>query len=118
MTAAGLVVTDLSHLGVGLDGRGDFRGLVRVAVSSKPSRPSRRCDLCINVVRWVGACGESCPLMSISPARGMAGSLTVVMAVPPPTMPRVSGRLVVWFTVRARLFRGDRGGGGATARQW
>ena len=41
MTAAGLVVTDLSHLGVGLDIRGDFRGPVRFAVSSKPSRPAR-----------------------------------------------------------------------------
>ena len=41
MTAAGLVVTDLSHLGVGLNGRGDFRGPVRFAVSSKPSRPAR-----------------------------------------------------------------------------
>ena len=70
MTATGLVVTDLSHLGVGLDIRGDFRGPLRFAVSSKPSRPARRCDLCINVVRWVGECGESCPLMSISPARG------------------------------------------------
>ena len=39
-----LVVTDLSHLGVGLDVRGDFRGPLRFAVSSKPSRPSRRCD--------------------------------------------------------------------------
>ena len=56
----------------------------------------------------------------------MAGSLPVVMAVPPPAMPRGSGRLVVWFTggccapvtVRARLFRVDRVGGGATARQW
>ena len=44
MTATGLVVTDLSQLDVGLDIRGDFRGLVRFAVSSKPSRPSRRCD--------------------------------------------------------------------------
>ena len=41
MTAAGLVVTDLSHLGVGLDIRGDFRGPVRFAVSSKPSKPAR-----------------------------------------------------------------------------
>ena len=41
MTAAGLVVTDLSHLGVGLNGRGDFRGSVRFAVSSKPSKPAR-----------------------------------------------------------------------------
>ena len=48
----------------------------------------------------------------------MAGSLPVVMAVPPPAMARGSGRLVVWFTLCARLFRGDRGGGGATARQW
>jgi hypothetical protein len=40
MTAAGLVVTDLSHLGVGLNGRGDFRGSVRFAVSSKPGRPA------------------------------------------------------------------------------
>jgi hypothetical protein len=38
MTATALVVTDLSHLGVGLDIRGDFRGPVRFAVSSKPSR--------------------------------------------------------------------------------
>ena len=56
----------------------------------------------------------------------MAGSLPGVMAVPPPAMARGSGRLVVWFmgcccapvTVRARLFRVDRVGGGATARQW
>src|SRR5262245_36225973 len=49
-----------------------------------------------------------------------------MMAVPPPAMPRGSGRLVVWFTggccapvtVRARLFRVDRVGGGAAARQW
>ena len=41
MTAAGLVVTDLSHLGVGLHGRGDFRGPFRFAVSGKPSRPAR-----------------------------------------------------------------------------
>ena len=46
----------------------------------------------------------------------MAGSLPVVMAVPPPAMARGSGRSVVWFTggccapvtVCARLFRGDR----------
>ena len=44
MTAAGLVVTDFSHLGVGLNDRGDFREPVRFAVSSKPSRPARRCD--------------------------------------------------------------------------
>ena len=45
----------------------------------------------INVVRWVGECGESCPLMSISPARGRTcGRLVpVVMAVPPPAMPGV-----------------------------
>jgi hypothetical protein len=41
MTAAGPVVTDLSHLDVGLNGRGDFRRRVRFAVSSKPSRPAR-----------------------------------------------------------------------------
>ena len=41
MTAAGLVVTDLSHLEVGLDIRGDFRGLVRFAVASKQCRPAR-----------------------------------------------------------------------------
>jgi hypothetical protein len=41
VTAAGLVVTGLSHLGVGLDGRGDFRGLVRFAVSGEPCRPAR-----------------------------------------------------------------------------
>ena len=41
MTAAGLVVTDLSHLGAGRNDRGDFRGPVRFAVSSKPSRPVR-----------------------------------------------------------------------------
>jgi hypothetical protein len=41
MTAAGLVVTDLSHLGVGLNGRGVFRRPLRFAVSSKPSRPVR-----------------------------------------------------------------------------
>jgi transposase, IS5 family len=54
----------------------------------------------------------------------VAGSLPVVMAVPPPAMARGSGRLVVWFTggccapvtMRARLFRADRVGGGATAR--
>ena len=82
MTAAGLVVTDLSHLGVGLNDRGDFRGPVRFAVSSKLSRPSRRCDLCINVVRWVGECGESYPL--ISPARGRTcgGLVPVVMGSP------------------------------------
>ena len=34
MPATGLVVTDLSHLGVGLNGRGDIRGQVRFAVSS------------------------------------------------------------------------------------
>jgi hypothetical protein len=39
--AAGLVVTDLSHLGVGLNGRGVFRRPLRFAVSSKPSRPVR-----------------------------------------------------------------------------
>ena len=70
MTAAGLVVTDLSHLDVGLDIRGDFRRPVRFAVSSKPSRPARRCDRVSTWLRWVGECGESCPLMSISPARG------------------------------------------------
>ncbi len=41
MTATGLVVTDLSHLGVGLDIRGDFRGLLRFAVSNNRSRPAR-----------------------------------------------------------------------------
>ena len=41
MTAAGPVVTGLSHLGVGLNGRGDFRRPVRFAVSSQPSRPAR-----------------------------------------------------------------------------
>jgi hypothetical protein len=41
MIAAGLVVTGLSHLGVGLNGRGDFRGPVRFAVSSEPNRPAR-----------------------------------------------------------------------------
>jgi hypothetical protein len=47
------------------------------------------------VVRWVGECGESCPLMSISPARGRTcGRLVpVVMAVPPPVMP---GGLAGW----------------------
>ena len=73
MTAARVIVTDLSHLCVRLDDRGDFRGPVRFAVSSKPSRPARRCEPIvggINVLRWVGGCGESCPLMSISPARG------------------------------------------------
>ena len=42
MTATVLVVTDLSHLDVGLNRRGDFRWPVRFAVSSKPSRPARR----------------------------------------------------------------------------
>ena len=43
----------------------------------------------INVLRWVGECGESCPL--ISPARGRTcGRLVpVVMAVPPTAMPGV-----------------------------
>jgi hypothetical protein len=47
------------------------------------------------VVRWVGECGESCPLMSISPARGRTcGRLVpVVMAGPPPVMP---GGLAGW----------------------
>ena len=55
----------------------------------------------------------------------MAGSLPVVMAVPPPAMPGVRqvgcvihGGCCAPVTVRARPFRGDRGGGGATARQW
>ena len=81
----------------------------------------------INVVRWVGECGESCPLMSISPARGRTcGRLVpVVMAVPPPAMPGVRqvggvvhGGCCAPVTVRARLFRVDRVGGGATARSW
>jgi hypothetical protein len=42
MTATGLVVTDLSHLDVGLNRQGDFREPVRFAVSSKASRPARR----------------------------------------------------------------------------
>ena len=42
MTATGLVVTDLSHLDVGRNRRGDFRRPLRFAVSSKPSRPARR----------------------------------------------------------------------------
>jgi hypothetical protein len=37
LTAAGLVVTELSHLGVGLTNGGGFRGPVRFAVSSQPS---------------------------------------------------------------------------------
>ena len=47
------------------------------------------------MVRWVGECGESHPL--ISPARGRTcGRLVpMVMAVPPTAMPRGSGRLVV-----------------------
>src|SRR5262245_65033745 len=53
MTAAGLVVTDVSHLGVGLDIRGDFRGPVRFAVSSQLSRPARTMCSRINVLRGV-----------------------------------------------------------------
>jgi hypothetical protein len=44
MTAAGLVVTDLSHLGVGLNGRGDFRGPLWFAVSRCPVGQRARCD--------------------------------------------------------------------------
>src|SRR6185312_568526 len=89
MTAAGLVVTDLSHLGVGLNGRGVFRGPLRFAVSSKPSRTARRCDLCINVVRGVGECGESCPLMIRAREDVWQVPGPVVVAVPPPAMPGV-----------------------------
>jgi hypothetical protein len=46
MTATGLVVTDLSHLDVGLDIRGDFRGLVRFAVSSTSGDARSRDALC------------------------------------------------------------------------
>ena len=37
MPAARVIVTDLSHLGVGLNRRGDFRRPLRFAVSSKSS---------------------------------------------------------------------------------
>jgi hypothetical protein len=124
MTATGLVVTDLSHLDVGLDIRGDFRGLVRIAVSSKPSRPARRCDLCINVLRWVGECGELCPLMSISPACGRTCGRFLPGGDGSPAAGDAGGP-AGWLcgftvcccapvTVRARPFRVDRGGGGAT----
>ena len=51
MTATGLVVTDLSHLDVGLNRRGDFRRPLRFAVSSKPSRPARRQSVPPQVMR-------------------------------------------------------------------
>jgi hypothetical protein len=85
MTAAGLVATQLSHLGIGLNGRGDFRGPVRFAGSTKPWRPVR-CDrdepVISNVLCWVGECGESCPL--ISPA------LSGRSAIHPGSEPRTS----------------------------
>ena len=37
----GVIGELVSHLDVGLSGRGDFRGPVRFAVSSKPSGPAR-----------------------------------------------------------------------------
>ena len=51
MTATGLVVTDLSHLDVGLNRLGDFRRPLRFAVSSKPSRPARRQSVPPQVMR-------------------------------------------------------------------
>jgi hypothetical protein len=107
MTATGLVVTDLSHLDVGLDIRGDFRGLVRFAVSSKPSRPSRRCD---RVSTWCAGSASAvsrvrqCQCQSVRRAGGpVAGSLPVVMAVPPPAMPGVRqvGGVVHGWLLRA-----------------
>ena len=69
MTDAGLVVTDLSHLGVGLDIRGDFRGPVRFAVSSKPSSPARRCE---RVSTW---CAGSASAVSVSVDVNQSGAL-------------------------------------------
>ena len=73
--------------------------------------------------QWV----KSCPLMAISPAcGGTCGRLVpVVMAVPPKPMPGVwqvggvvQGGCCAPVMVRAKLFRVDRVGGGATARSW
>jgi hypothetical protein len=63
------------------------------------------------VLRWVGECGESCPL--ISPARGRTCRrlVPVVMAVPPTAMPGVRqvggvdhGGCCAPVTMRARPF--------------
>ena len=121
MTAAGLVVTDLSS---GRRSRHPGRFPRAGSVCCVEQAQEARAHDVIAMSRWyqrvgwVGECGESYPI--ISPARGRTcGRLVpVVMAVPPPAMPGGSGRLVVWFTVRARLFRVNRVGGGATARSW
>ena len=45
MTATGLVVTDLSQLDVGLDIRGDFRGLIDINGRDSPHSPTQRTTL-------------------------------------------------------------------------
>ena len=73
MTATGLVVTGLSHLDVGLDIRGDFRGLVRFAVSSKPSRPARRQSVPPQVMRPYNHPSRLCAASSRASHNSMPG---------------------------------------------
>ena len=73
MTATRLVVTGLSHLDVGLDIRGDFRGLVRFAVSSKPSRPARRQSVPPQVMRPYNHPSRLCAASSRASHNSMPG---------------------------------------------
>ncbi len=73
MTATGLIVTGLSHLDVGLDIRGDFRGLVRFAVSSKPSRPARRQSVPPQVMRPYNHSSRLCAASSRALTQQHAG---------------------------------------------
>ena len=73
MTATGLVVTDLSHLDVGLNRRGDFRRPVRFAVSSKPSRPARRQSVPPQVMRPYNHPSRLCAASSRASHNSMPG---------------------------------------------
>jgi hypothetical protein len=73
MTATGLVVTDVSHLDVGLDIRGGFRGPVRFAVSSKPSRPARRQSVPPQVMRRYNHPSRLCAASSRASHNSMPG---------------------------------------------
>jgi len=90
MTATGLVVTDLSHLDVGLNRPGDFRRPVRFAVSSKPSRPARRQSVPPQVMRPYNHPSRLCAASSrashnsmpgLQPARSRCASAAIWSAV-------------------------------------
>ena len=73
MTATGVVVTDLSHLDVGLNRLGDFRRPLRFAVSTKPSRPARRQSVPPQVMRPYNHPSRLCAASSRASHNSMPG---------------------------------------------